>query len=547
MQIENGIFDLNISHIEENAKKLKIALTKDKCPQLSDDPWEGKVLSIHLQSNRIENLKSLFDNLEETVSDPKSFEVIVKIDDTNIEINLFLEKEIERRQFTIKYIATPLEGGFFNLWSSMNDMLKLADPDAYFFVNFNDEMYFKSKGWDSILKHYIGLFPDHIFRLRTSCYRFRNYYDFWECGFAPETSAITSRKWIEIGGDWNPCLGPDSFQQCVAFYFGYHERFSRDRQMRDIPITDILIGGEGAGKGLKGDTLEKWMSGAVKAWFRLMSYAMQTEASRRGRKLYAYLWAKQHGLENFTLIDDKKKKIIKLQEEKGSILKKEFSYKLNRLKIMRENFIRLFSYYNYAGAGNDLQIKKFKCFLKTINYQFPIVTYLLHLYSNFFKVDQNSTKIKSIVNLKHGLSTKSKSIQTSIAWPTSESNMNIPSYRLHTFLDYLRGYLISDSINLICIEIHPGYILLKFTYPFTLALKKVLSKIRKYSKKYIKDIIAQHNKADSQSENKDILNFLNIIFKNDYFLYMDPKVKENALKSWDALARAKNYHTAVHD
>jgi hypothetical protein len=503
---------LRVLYAEENVRMIQSALRVDKGNPV-DTTHEGKILSIHMQSNRPDNLARLFDSLESTADDLNSFEVIVKIDDNSIEMNAFLVREAAMRPFKVKYIATPLLGGFFELWSSMNDILRIADPNVYFFVNFNDEMFFKVKGWDSILKKYVGLFPDHVFRLRTSFFRFRNYIDNWECGFAPETSAITTRKWIEIGGDWNPCLGPDTFQQCVSYYFNYHERFYRDRYIRDIPINDILIGGEGAGVGLRGEALERWFHGAVKSWYKLMSYKVQTEASRRARKLYAYVWAKDHGMKNFSLVDCEKKKVIFLKSANKKIIYKTFPYKLNRLINLYKNVIRLMSYYNYAGGGRDIRVNRMKCFKLMLSYRFSILAKLKMF-------NQGRTVLMPPVLTKNH-------IKISIAWPTYSNK--IQNYLPREFIKLLRNKLIDSSIGLTEAEAHPGYIVLRFICPIKMSIAELISKAQKVAK----TIYKEKNKQDMTT---DFVLWVDLLNNKNYCFFSDDKTELAALLSWKKLS-----------
>lgn len=309
-------------------------------------------MSIHLQSNRPDNFTQFLDDLEESLDDPSCVEVVVKIDDVDEPMNALLPAEVARRPFTLKYISSPLDGGFFELWRSMNDILAVSDPNAYFLWNMNDEMAILNKGWDKALKQYVGLFPDHIFRLRTSLFRTRNYCDYWETGFAPETSAINTRRWIEIGGDWNPCLGPDSFQQCVAYYFAYHGRFDDHKPVREIPIHDFTFKGEGAYIGLEGERLWKRLRGATKAWYRLMSYEIQLEASRRAQKLHAHICAHENRLSSFSVTDDRRKHSILLTDTDSDRVIRVFPYRLSWLRITLSNVIRSPYYLYYAGGGH---------------------------------------------------------------------------------------------------------------------------------------------------------------------------------------------------
>src|SRR4029077_5118179 len=189
------------------------------------------------------------DRLQEVTADFAAVEVVVKIDDSDAAMNRLLETEVKRRPFRVAFVSTPAPRDFYDLWKSYDVLLKAADPKAYFAECLNDEMFFRTKHWGSSLRNYVDLFPDHIFRLRTSPQKNRNYYDFWEAGFANDTSAIMTRRWLDIGGGWCPCNGPDSFQQCVAFYFGWLDRFNAGRPQRELAIDDIEVGGHGANAG----------------------------------------------------------------------------------------------------------------------------------------------------------------------------------------------------------------------------------------------------------------------------------------------------------
>ena len=249
-----------------------------------------KLLSIHLQSNNPDNFRGFIKSLEDNLIDLNLIEVIVKIDDDDTQMNDLLSDLVKSSPINLKYISTPLLGNFSDLWRSMNDMLLVCEKDSYFLWNMNDEMRIPIKGWDQKLKKYVGMFPDNLFRLRTSVFRNRNYTDEWECCFSPETSAITTKKWIETCGDWNPTLGPDTFNQLVAYYFSYHDRFNKDKEIRDIVINDFNFIGEGAFLGLTKKQRMKRISETIKPWFKLISYKTLLEASRRSQKIKANIY-----------------------------------------------------------------------------------------------------------------------------------------------------------------------------------------------------------------------------------------------------------------
>ena len=176
------------------------------------------LVSIQLNSNRPRAISEFIENIEKTASAPEQIEVIFHIDLGDEKCRELLEKLKSTSKTQIKYLETDIIKHYKDLWRPLNQLLKLTDPNAYFIANFSDEFRFKTKGWDEILSKYIGYYEDDIFRIRLSRYRFRNYTDFWECIFAPDSLAFYTKRWMDIVGMWCPCLGPDSWQQSVIFY-----------------------------------------------------------------------------------------------------------------------------------------------------------------------------------------------------------------------------------------------------------------------------------------------------------------------------------------
>jgi len=312
------------------------------------------LLSIHFTSNRPAGFARFLDRLQACTSDMSEVEVVVKIDDNDSEMHALLEKESERRPFAVRYISAPPPAGFYDLWRSYDDLLKAADPRAYFVMCLNDEMYFETMHWDKVLRKYVGLFPDHIFRLRTSTHRTRNYFDAWEAGFANDTSAIMTRRWVEAGGGWCPCNGPDTFQQCVAYYFGWLHRFRADRITREMPIYDINLGGHGAnlGESLSGRRLRRRIGGSIRPFYVLMSHAMQEEAARRAQKLHAHIWAERHGLTGYEVRDELARRRICVSDRAGRVFFR-LSYRLSAPRIWLTNARRSLSWTHYVGYAGD--------------------------------------------------------------------------------------------------------------------------------------------------------------------------------------------------
>lgn len=295
----------------------------------------SKILSIQLNSCRPAQLYAYFNNIEETADLPQEIEILVNIDQGDDAMKSFLESEIPKRKFTIKYIQSPKPKSYFDLWKPLNELLKITDPNTYFVTNVSDEMVFTTKGWDTILKKYINFFPDDIFRLRLSRNKYRNYYDRWECNFAQDAIPITTKKWLDIVGDWNPCFGPDSFQQLVAFYLAKEDQFISNHYSRDIPINDIQLATDIPELGITEE--KRWLhrKKSIEAMLHCQSYKIQLEAKRRAMLLKANIFIHDHFINNYEIRTNTKKKKIEVYAENNLLT--SISYKLSWVKITMTN------------------------------------------------------------------------------------------------------------------------------------------------------------------------------------------------------------------
>lgn len=308
------------------------------------------LVSFNLASNRPDNLRALLDNLEATAADPSCFEVLVKIDSEDDAIARLLEDERRRRPFAVKWLATPRAGGYFDLWRSLNALHRLCDPEAYFVCNINDEIRLQTQGWDARLARYRGFFPDHVFRLCTSVNKFRNYADFWECGYAPENYAFATRRWIDIQGDWCACHGPDAFQQFVSFYLSRANWPAKEQYKRDVPIWDIAIGGEGIYKGMSEEDMWLRVQRGWRTWWRITSPAMQREACRRSRLLAAHIWAHENAIGDYTVRERPWRRSVAVVRAETGRIAKRFSWRVDGLTIALTNLWRRPVKYRQCGG-----------------------------------------------------------------------------------------------------------------------------------------------------------------------------------------------------
>ncbi|MEQ9116306.1 MAG: hypothetical protein RLN62_05875 [Rickettsiales bacterium] len=330
---------------------------------------ENVFISIQLNSNRPAIFSQFIENIEQTADFPEQIEVLVNIDTGDALMKDCIQEKIKNSKLKISYITTKLENGFFDLWKPLNKLYKLTDKNAYFVTNLFDEMRFATNGWDNILREYINYYPDGYFRLRCSQFKHRNYFDLWECGFAPDSIAFYTRNWLDVGGDWNPCFGPDSFQQCVAYYLCKDDHFSSESVNRDIAIPNIRILGEGASIGLDEEDSRKRGAGHLKTWFKLFAAKNQTEAKKRAMLIKA-------NIINQTRYSLYKVEDVCLQKEVCLILEKKIlenlSYKISRLNNLRLNFTRRLNFPYFCSGGRKASVSFIRSIAGIIYNQFRI-------------------------------------------------------------------------------------------------------------------------------------------------------------------------------
>lgn len=309
-------------------------------------------ISIQLNSNRPKSIVEFLNNIEETADRPEDIEVLLHIDTGDVAMEEVVAREKARCRLSLRVLQTDLVKGYATLWLPLNPLFQMTHPEAYFVSNLFDEVRFKTKGWDTILRAYKHYYPDDIFRLRASQYRFRNYTDFWECGYAPDSLAFYTRRWMALGGDWNPCLGPDSFQQLVAFYLMTDNTASPRQFNRDITLPDVYFAGEGAGDGLEGVARNRWLCINNRAWYVLMSQRMQKEAKRRAMRLKSHILAYENGGEPAVIVaeDEPNRCFVLKSGTTGEVIKK-ISYKVSWWRTNWVNILRTPNMLYFSGGG----------------------------------------------------------------------------------------------------------------------------------------------------------------------------------------------------
>ena len=234
-----------------------------------------KLISIHLNSNKPESFKKFIISLADNSNDIEAIEVLVSIDVGDEKIQDMIKNLNYKYPNLIRTIKTNLIRTFADAWKPLNILLKETSKSVKFISCMSDEIIFKTKNWDSLILKYDSFFSDNIFRIRCSKNKNKIYKDIWECGYKPDSYAFYTKKWLDLVGQWNPCIGPDTFQECISFYMNkYGEKYKRN-----IIAEDIYFDGEIVSLGMPFKDRIKRSRIYYKAFFILMSYKTQKIAN----------------------------------------------------------------------------------------------------------------------------------------------------------------------------------------------------------------------------------------------------------------------------
>lgn len=335
-----------------------VILRSNFCPSL---------ISILFNTNNINSAVSSIEKFVKKAKDPSKIQFCIKIDNEKDFVKTFL-KNIEGFKCNFIILSSPKGRGYIDLWQWINFLYKVSSRRSEFFLNISDEMHVHEKNWDKILEKYINFKPDGIFRLRTSVYKNRNYNTLFECGYAPDTTAIYSKEYLKIQGDFSPCFGPDNGQQFVAYYmatlnYPRHFQFSRD-----YVINSISFAGQGTNKGLKGAKKNERMVLNYLLWQNMFTLKHQKEYFQRARKIQIKILEKQfHDIDvSHNHLNERYE--VKTKDEYGKNLKIFLSYKISKTKnfihnLTKINFFRFHTgYYRpwYEGVFFHFYVKVFK-------------------------------------------------------------------------------------------------------------------------------------------------------------------------------------------
>jgi hypothetical protein len=325
-----------------------------------------KLISIHLPSNKPFHFRRLIENLVATAADPKCFEIVVKID---VGDNLMIDtvKKIQQ-DFSINLVPLITERfpSYFHTYIAYKETLKASDPDYYFCWHINDEILLETQNWDTKLAKYVGLFPDDIFRLKVNPQKmFRNFFEISEiCLYADYP--IVPRKWLVATEVWAHCHGPDIYQEGVSIYlakYGFH---------RNVPLLDIKVGGDEAGKNMSPEKALVRAQGTCLAWDYALSTEMQEIYARSARRLQLFIMAHELQLNSWELRDERDQRAVILVEDEHVYARVFYGLDYVGITLANFRYIAMRSWpYSLWGKSAALKVAlKIYYFISTTLYLF---------------------------------------------------------------------------------------------------------------------------------------------------------------------------------
>lgn len=311
---------------------------------------EAPLLSVQLASNRPRGLLALLDNLQETAERISAFEVLVNIDSEDEAMHRLVEREAAVRPFRLAAVATPRAHGAYSRGYGFARLFRATDPRAYFLINLSDEVRIATRGWDRVLEGYRGFHPDHVFRLRISEHRRRNYPGFHSTLPCPENFAVFTQAWLALTNGWGGSWGTDSWHQAVEYCLGRspHPGLSLPRlgpvpdddqgrvgYFRGIAIDGIVLEGTQAGRGETDVARRAAMIRRER--LRLASYPVRLTLHRLACRLQALIEAGNWGVDDLLLRERHRDRVLLVEETASGRELARLPYDPGRLATALDN------------------------------------------------------------------------------------------------------------------------------------------------------------------------------------------------------------------
>ena len=282
-----------------------------------------KKISLHLNSKRSLAFEGLINSILSTVSNINNIEIIVHIDRGDKEMIRSIKKFDEKHAGLIKFVESDLIKSFADAWKPLNLILDKMSDSVVLVSCISDDLRFITKNWDKIILSYENKFKDNIYRLRCSKFKNQEYNDLWQCGYAPDSYAFYSKNWITNIGLWCPCIGPDTYHECISYYMNEIS----NKYNRNIIVNDVTFDGESVSTNI---TLKERISRTriyYQAFNILMSYSIQKKALEHAKKLINNI-------------------------DKNDITHSERKIEIKILHHKMRNLVRRFDFFKHRGSLN---------------------------------------------------------------------------------------------------------------------------------------------------------------------------------------------------
>lgn len=281
-------------------------------------------LGIIMATNRPEHVAAFLTNLRETAHDPASFEVLIRTDAGDDATHNAIAEQQKLSAFRIHMLVESNTTPFLHNVIKSYDRLtfECASPSVYFFWNLTDEIRLRTPGWDQILKGYIKLYDDDVFRLEPSKCNLRNYYSMDECIHSPDNYPVTTRRWLSLVGGWGDCWGTDSWQQCIDWYLGKCPIPVAPRGLfRSVPIFSIKMDGQEDGQVQSAGQDMSFRYRLQQGIYRVFDMHVTKENfNRLAQRLHAHTVAKKQGLNEYILRENRAMKQLILTASDGTAI-----------------------------------------------------------------------------------------------------------------------------------------------------------------------------------------------------------------------------------
>lgn len=120
-----------------------------------------------ISGNKNFGLPNLLESLKEKSSNYENFEVLIKFDSDDKEVNRILP-ELNAYPFKIKYLIEPRGRGYVDLHVFYNRLFSQADERSVVIGAMADDFEIAQKGWDEVILSKLNVFADQIFTIHTA-------------------------------------------------------------------------------------------------------------------------------------------------------------------------------------------------------------------------------------------------------------------------------------------------------------------------------------------------------------------------------------------